>query len=234
MTSRLLTLLPLLAALILMALADQTLQSITLTDNTDAAAFYNQGVKFSAAQDHVSALIAYLRADTLLPRDVAINDALVRTRFALGSTSPQLSMWYSAFSTLTELLNARELSLVVYLVALVMSMLIIIGRFFLARAAWMQPVSLAFALIAFSAVLILVLRLQLDAQQPLAVTTTRTVLYSGPDASYLPLRTLQTGSEIRVVATQAGWGKALLEDNTSAWLDLGVVTLINSSVAIPH
>jgi tetratricopeptide (TPR) repeat protein len=195
---------------------------------TDAAVHFNLGCAYFETDDLGRALVHYLAAQQSIPRDTDLNRNLALTRALRVDVSGDAVALVDLSAALTEdVLTMYELATVVFVLWAgffsLLALMIVRGKTF-RRARWLVAITGGFLVLA------LVLwggRAYADATRPKAVVTAfRTEAFSGPSENYVPLFTLYSAAEGRVIERAAGQVRLLLSHGQQGWLSEGAVQTI--------
>ena len=210
------------------AVAINLYEQLLVMDIENTAIYYNLGNAYYQQDQLGWALVNYLRAHRLSPRDDDVNAQIGQIRseridFLIEDTDAihLIALATAGFMTLAELQYVVWVMWVVWFA-------IIIGTLLLKR--WRR--SLRYGLLALIVPLciglvLLLGRSYVDVNRPIGVITETTVeVMSGPGDDYIRLYRLYSAAELRVTDTVDDWVQFRLADGRSGWLPSGVIVLI--------
>lgn len=187
---------------------------------SSAAVYQNLGSAYYQQGEIGYALVNYLRADRLDPRYRPLDALIARVRAERIDRLAGEAALIDALGTVTEPHLALG-ELVWMCLALWVLLWGIFGQM-LAGERWqvrLRGIALIVSCAAGVLFAALALRIYVTDQRPPAVVVTLSAtVMSGPGEGYLPLYTLYTGAEMRLLATDTGWARFVLADGRHGWI----------------
>jgi|GEM_PF-6986305 len=180
-------------------------------ETLNSADYYHLGISYFYTNQNGKALLHYLQAWSLNPREELIVRALSSIFTITQQPLEQQNIVFSALNTLESLLSLGEqwwLSLVIW--SLIWGLLIVLKPIKTTRR-----VTLSIALLVF---ITLMGRYWLSTTYPIGVTLSATPVYTGQDTSYLQLYTFPEATLFRVIEKKDQWSKIELLDGRTGWV----------------
>lgn len=186
----------------------------SITAISDPAIYYNLGMSYEQTGRLAPALLNYLRANQLAPREEQIKLAINRLRSIRQDVIGDDNDWLFITANLTNMLTLMELSIV----GLVLWTIFWFSIAFLRRRQKSQFVSVGLAIIMFSFLLVLGARWGVTLYPVGVIQTTETLVMSGAGADYLPLYPLHEGAELFIIEKRDEWVRFRLADGRTGWV----------------
>jgi hypothetical protein len=194
----------------------------------DANVYFNLGNAYYENGQLGSALLNYRRAQQINPRDVdiGVNIALVRSeRLDLQQGGAN---WLNAVAMTTRSsFTLSELSWTVFFLWLLFFGLVvawIIRANLRKRLRWLLVIGAACLLMGLA---FLTSRMYVIQNRPGAVVTaSSTQVMSGPGDEYLPLFSIFSAAEIRILELHEDWMRFTLPDGRQGWININTIELI--------
>jgi tetratricopeptide (TPR) repeat protein len=198
----------------------------------DANLYFNLGNAYFETDDLGRALLNYRRAQQFIPRDFELSRNLALVRALRVDVQGDESSLIDATALVTEsVFTVDELSLIVFLLWGVWFALLCV---WIVRPVWRRQLWLSLLIAGVmmaSGLVLLIGRVYVEIQRPPAVVTAFQVeVMSGPGAEYIPLFTLYSAAEGRVLEQRDGWLRLLLSDRRQGWLFEEDVEIVNSGL----
>jgi tetratricopeptide (TPR) repeat protein len=196
----------------------------------DSRVYYNLGHAYYQVGDTGQALLYYLRAQVLNPRDgdLSANIALVRTE-RVDIEGDETGILDGLAALTTGVLHLLEL---VTLIGLAWALWCGLLAVHIVQPRWREMLRgplLVIGVLTLLGGLLLVSRVYVAENRPAAVVVApRAQVMSGPGADYLPLYPLYAAAEIRLVDSRDGWIRFSLPDGRQGWLPGEVVVRVES------
>jgi tetratricopeptide (TPR) repeat protein len=198
--------------------------------NTDIAVWVNLGNAYWMNGENAQALRYLLRAQQALPREESLATTIALIRADNNTSSTQDTDFWRTLGTLTNpFITFQELSIFVW--GLWLAVIIVTSLYALLPAQrntlrWLW--GLIVVILGVSGGL-LASRYIVTSTQPLAIVLNNSTAYSGADNTYLPLFTLNSATEVRLLSEKDSWGQVVLSDGQLGWVPLTDMTLVNPS-----
>jgi tetratricopeptide (TPR) repeat protein len=194
----------------------------------DIATLINLGHAYYANGNTAQALVQYLRAEQLTPRDSQIQRYLALARAETNSSVPESDSLIAFATASNTLLSLPELSSDVFVLWCILGAIVVVYLSIPHLQKTLRWALIPLGIITFIGLGILSLRYYVDTQLPSAVVTIeRGRVYSGADSSYLPLFIISGGTEIRITAQENNWVRFRTHDNRQGWIEAIAVEKIN-------
>ena len=195
--------------------AAQRYETIIGLGYRDAAVHYNLGNAYLESGDLGQAILNYLRAEELSPRDpdIAANLELARSR-TVDQLQPEGDSLVAAISNFgrrwTTTGEIGAVALLLWMAGALATGALIVWLAFPQRAALRSGATVTFPAMIVSLVLLLSM-LYSNPYDHTGVVTVRTVeVLSGPGPQYLEEFTLHSGAQVRLVDSRHGWLRVAL------------------------
>lgn len=193
----------------------------------DAVVYFNLGNAYFERDDLGRALVSYRIAQHGMPRDADLNRNIALVRALRVDVQGDETALIDTLAVMTrDVLTLTELTGLV---------LVCWSLWFMLFTAWAvhPPVRLQLRLwvmligiLTGLGLILLSGRGYVKASRPTAVVTSfQTEAMSGPGEAYVPLFTLHSAAEGRVLAQEGDWVRLLLPDGRQAWLHRDAITL---------
>ncbi|MEL6309176.1 MAG: SH3 domain-containing protein [Chloroflexota bacterium] len=192
-------------------------EAILAENDTDARLLYNLGNAYYANQQYGYALLNYLRAERLAPRDSALASQISRVQAERVDGMLVERDWGVITARLSsEYLTLTETSLIVLAVWVVFCVMLGLR---VRRDGW--GISLIVGgIVLLIGIGILATRVYVENQRPQAVVINDEArAMSGPGFRYLPLFTVYDGLDVRVVEQRGNWVRVRLADGRQGWIE---------------
>ncbi|MBZ0274970.1 MAG: hypothetical protein K8I60_02425 [Anaerolineae bacterium] len=194
--------------------------SLSETGVVDGSLYYNLGNAYYQVGDTGHALVNYLRAQVIMPRDpdLGANIALVRTE-RVDIEGDEADVLEGLAALTSSVLTFAELAILVGgLWTGWCGLLVVIIIRYQWREVLRGPLFVAgFVLLVGG--LLLISRVLVTETRPAAVVVVSSVpVMSGPGDDYLDLYTLHSAAEIRIVEQRANWTRFSLPDGRQGWI----------------
>lgn len=209
------------------AAAVMAYEALITAEGGTAARYANLGSAYYQQGDLGHALLNYLRAYRLAPRDPAVGFgvSLVRAVRVDVQTEPRAVLDNVAVFT-EGVLTVRELSALT-LAAWTLSFALGAGWLLRRASGWLRGLLIMGALLSLLLLVLLAGRLFVDAYRPAAVVTAfEATAHSGPGDEYPALFTLYAAAEVRVTDESEAWLRVALPDGRLGWLAAESVTRV--------
>jgi tetratricopeptide (TPR) repeat protein len=206
--------------------AANTYEQLIAAGYTESATLYfNLGNAYFESGQLGKALVNYLRAQRLQPRDGEIERNIVRVRANRVRFQRDETTIIDRMASMTT--NSMRVSELAALGLVTWSAFFAFATIYIMRSPrigyWLQALILL-GVVAFLVNTFLFTRLYTENQRPPAVVTRLTArVYSGPDDDYLHLFDLHMATELRVVDQRNNWLKIFLPDGRQGWVGIGTV-----------
>ena len=185
-----------------------------------AALYFNLGNAYFENGQLGKALVNYLRAQRLQPRDGQIERNIVRVRANRVLFQRDETVIVDRLATMTT--RSVRMSELVITALVTWSVFFVLLMIFTMQSRrtryWLQTLMLV-GVAAFLVNTLLFARVYADNQRPPAVVT-RVIasVYSGPSDEYLRLFDLHMATELRVLKQRNNWLKVILPDGRQGWV----------------
>lgn len=196
-------------------------ESALAENGGSAALYYNLGSAYYADRQYGQALVHYLRADRLAPRDTDIAAQIQRVRAERIDGMLTETDWV----VVTAALSAEYLTLT----ETAISVLVLWGLFFcvvglrLWRGGWATSLAV-YGIVLVLGMGVLAARVYVDTQRPQAVVTvSEAQMMSGPGFRYLPLFTVYDGLDVRIIERREQWVRVALPDGRQGWIEVSAI-----------
>jgi tetratricopeptide (TPR) repeat protein len=189
---------------------------------------YNLGNAYFRLNDLPKSILAYERAERLLPRDSDVKSNLEYVRLSVvDRVEPpvRLSLW-NWIDRIRDSLTLRE-SATIYFLGLMMAALIAL-RWFIAARLWarLRPVLLGIAAFFVVCIFWYGWRSSIDAREFAIIMADKVNVYSGPDDSSTQLFALHEGTRVEAREGLTEWMRIRLADGREGWLRLKEIEII--------
>lgn len=181
--------------------------------------YFNLGNAYYELGNPGKALLNYLRAQQIAPRDgeLAQQIALIRTQ-RRDTQGEETDLLTNLALMTVNILRLDELAVGIFLL---WAGFFVVGALFIWRNTGrdrLRAIGLGFGFILVLGMLLLFSRLYLENQRPAAVLIENSVVMSGPGEIYLAHFSLSSGAEIRILDRRRGWVRFILPDGRQGWL----------------
>ncbi|GAB1421490.1 hypothetical protein MASR2M15_16560 [Anaerolineales bacterium] len=177
--------------------------------------FFNLGLIYETIHDDGRAVLNYLRAYELAPRDAEVREKLnlyqIKTEFYL-----QDALFILANLSL-PFLSLQELSLMLVLVTIGFS-LALAHALYRKDWGWRRVVISTVSILFLASVMLFWARWYSNTRYPSVVVVEESALMSGPATDYLRYRSLSSGTVGRVISEAEGWYLIILPDQELGWV----------------
>jgi tetratricopeptide (TPR) repeat protein len=190
-----------------------------------AALYFNLGNAYFESGQLGQALVSYLRAQRLNPRDGDIERNIVRVRANRVLFQRDEHALIDRMSSMTvNSMRITELAGLGFVTWNGFFVLLIIFAVDFCRVRYWRQMLILLGAIACLLNSLLFARLYTDYQRPRAVVTSLVAnVYSGPSDEYLRLFDLHTATELRVLDQQNNWSKIILPDGRQGWVRIDTI-----------
>jgi tetratricopeptide (TPR) repeat protein len=185
--------------------------------------YFNLGNAYYESGNLGLALLNYLRAQQIAPRDLSIDETIMRVRAIRADYQGDSHHWMDRLAESTyTLFRTQELTTVTLILWVIWFSLLTV--YFLRRRWWLGLSSV----IVWGCVLMLFCRVYADTQRPKAIITNLIAdVRSGPSNDYLMLYELYNGAELRITEQQGGWARFILPDGRKGWINRFTFEYVN-------
>lgn len=195
-------------------------EALRLQGLSSASLFYNLGAAYFESGDLGQALVNFLRAYALAPRDREVNFAIAQVRGLRVDVQPEETALIDQVAAITDgIVTTGELgALALTAWALLWGSL---GVWILRPALHSRVRALLWGMIGASVILgvLLAARVYVETYRPKAVVTAfEAQAMSGPRDDYVPLFELYPAAELRLLERREGWARFTLPDGQQGWL----------------
>ncbi|RMG87862.1 MAG: hypothetical protein D6712_04905 [Chloroflexi bacterium] len=201
---------------------------------TDGVLYYNLGSAYYMAEDYGRALVNYLRAQMVMPRDGDLQQAIARIRserLDLQGDDSELLEGLAAItlsSTTQDELEGGTFAL--WTLWFMLLTVFIIYR----QQAWRNVLLTGLGIVGVIAAIGLVLttsRWYVETYTPQAVVTAKeSSVMSGPDVDYLEHFVLHSGAEVRIHDVEDGWALVRLPDGRRGWIQVADIAAVSPEI----
>lgn len=197
----------------------------------DAGVYFNLGNAYFESTDLGHALLNYRRAQQYIPRDADLNRNLALTRaLRVDVQGEDLSVIDNLATSTEGILTRDEFAWMVFLVWVGWCGSIGV---WIARPIWrsrLRPLFIVLTPMLLLGGILLLGRVYVEATRPPAVITAfQTEMMSGAGTNYVPLFTLYSAAEGRILEQRGDWVRFLLPDERQGWLPIMDVTKVKDN-----
>jgi tetratricopeptide (TPR) repeat protein len=189
--------------------------------------YFNLASAYFQQEDYGNALVWYLRAHALAPRDTQTNEMISRIRALRADYQTTPAHWADYLADLTiNVLTEVELGLLAFFNWLIWFMLISVAYY--RRSTTMRAALLIVTITTLVTVGLFGSRLYTDKARPRAVITTlQAEVTSGPGNDYPVIEAIYSGAEVRILQTDGSYARFVTPDNRQGWISRLDYTLVN-------
>lgn len=182
--------------------------------------YYNLGQTYYAEGDLGRALLHFLRAYRLAPRDGEINLNVALMRGLRVDVQPESVEAIDVFGSVTDgIVTTDELAWAAGGVWALFFILLTLWPFVRGSRRLMRYALIGVGGAALVMVAVLAGRVYIEQARPLAVVTAPEILVmSGPGDDYVPLYTLYSAAEMRILEARGDWVRFVLPDGRLGWV----------------
>lgn len=208
--------------------AAELYEQILATGLQDATVYFNLGITYFELGQLPHARLNFYRAQALNPRDVAIAinlDRVARTitvgideQPALLHTS--LARFSMAWLTLPELIYGAFIVWCLWCVAVLAQLLSLKTR------QWLLAFIVILTGLTIGALTLMVSRVHVAYNEPLAIVMDSTQVYSGPGPDFVNMYSLSAASEVYVLQTEGEWVKLMQQNGRRGWVPIDAIEIV--------
>jgi tetratricopeptide (TPR) repeat protein len=205
-------------------------ESMTASGYQDPNLYFNLGNAYFEMEDLGHALLNYRRAQQFIPRDRDLDRNLALVRALRVDVLSEETALIDSVAALTEpVMTTAELALVVFVL---WTLWFALWGILFIRPSWQLRLRMWLFVVSAAMVcgsVLLTGRIFVNVQRPAAVITAfQAEAMSGPGMDYVPLFTLYSAAEGRVLERAEGWLRLLLPDGRQGWLYDGDVSIVGT------
>ncbi len=201
---------------------------------TDGALYYNLGSAYYMAENYGRALVNYLRAQMVMPRDGDLQKAIARIRSERVDLQGDDSGFFEGLAAITLSSTTQdELEGGTFALWTLWFMLLTVLIIYRQRA-WHNVLLTGLGLVGIAAITGLALtvsRWYVETYTPQAVVIAKeTSVMSGPDMDYLEHFVLHSGAEVRIHNVENRWTLVRLPDGRRGWVWAEDIEAVNPEI----
>lgn len=192
------------------------------------AVYFNLGTAYDQVGQPGRALLNYLRAQRVSPRDMDVSARIAAIQGARQDVQSEETVIIDRLGTMISgVVTMGELAVTGFILWTLWFGLATISVMRPSGRNTLRPLLIVFGVLAAAAVVLVGSRVYIEVYRPAAVVTAeQAVVLSGPAERYLELFELSEAAELRVVARAEGWGRIVLPDGRRGWLQMTDVGLV--------
>jgi tetratricopeptide (TPR) repeat protein len=207
--------------------AVQLYESLLAEGIEDSSVYFNLGNAYFQSGESGHALVNYLRAQNLFPRDSDIHANMAFIRARRLDLQGDEAGFLESLAVLSGILTLTELAWIVFILwALWFGVLC----FAILRESWrdiLRAPLLLVGVVILAGLILLASRLYINASTQSAVVVWSTVaVMSGPGEEYLEMFEIHEAAELRIWETRDEWIRFALPDGRQGWITLQSVVFV--------